>query len=337
MKYRTLGRSGLKLSPIVLGTMNFGGPTSPAEAQSIVETALRAGINLIDTADIYHGGESERITGEIIRKLSCRDDVLLATKGHGRMGPGPNDVGNSRYHIIRAAENSLRRLGVDHIDLYQIHRPQFDIPQEETLYALDHLVTSGKVGYIGCSTYPAWLVMEALSISDSRNSVRYVSEQPPYNLLDRRIENELLPLAERYGLGILPWSPLAGGILAGRYGDAAIPPGSRRDRQREHPFSERVTPQAVAAAREVGVIAMEIGLTSSQLALAWVTNQPGITAPIVGPRTLEHLVDAIGILEVELEDPILKALDGINGPGDSVSDFFNGVEWMKSGSSSRTG
>ena len=331
MDYRTLGRSGLKIAPIALGTMNFGGPTNADEAREIVSVAVASGINLIDTADIYHGGESERITGEAIRRLSCRDEILLATKGHGRTGDGPNDVGNSRHHIVRAAEASLRRLDVDVIDLYQIHRPQFDISQEETLAALGHLVTSGKVRYVGCSTHPAWLVMEAIALSEKHGYPKYVTEQPPFNLLDRRIENELLPFAERHGLGILPWSPLAGGILAGRYNDMERPSGSRRDRQRNHPFSARVTPRAVRAAQEVARIAAEVNLSPSQLSLAWVTNHPGVTAPIVGPRTISHLEDALGILDLKLEREILEELDGVNGPGEAVSDFFNAVEWMKSG------
>ncbi|HZG65536.1 MAG TPA: aldo/keto reductase, partial [Herpetosiphonaceae bacterium] len=215
--YRSLGRTGVQVSPLCLGAMNFGDPTPEDESLRIIDTALERGINFIDTANVYNQGESERIVGRALQRNGRREDVVLATKVHGTMGPGPNDQGNSRYHIIRACEDSLRRLQTDHIDLYQMHRPSLDIPQDETLRALDDLVRSGKVRYVGCSTHPAWMVMEAIATSERLGITRYISEQPPYNLLDRRIENELVPLAQRHGLALLPWSPLAGGILAGRY------------------------------------------------------------------------------------------------------------------------
>jgi Aldo/keto reductase family len=179
--YRALGRTGVQVSPICLGAMNFGGPTSEEDAVRIVDAAVDGGINFIDTANVYNAGESERIVGQALEQNGRRDQVVLATKAHGVMGPGPNDQGNSRYHLIRACEDSLRRLGTDHIDLYQIHRPSLEIPQDETLRALDDLVRSGKVRYIGCSTHPAWMVMEALMISERLGIARYISEQPPYN------------------------------------------------------------------------------------------------------------------------------------------------------------
>jgi 1-deoxyxylulose-5-phosphate synthase len=215
MTYRLLGRTGVRVSPLCLGTLNFGGPTPDAAALCIVDAALDAGINFIDTANVYHGGRSEDVVGKAL--AGRRDRVVLATKVHGPTGDGPNDQGNSRAHILRACDDSLRRLKTDYIDLYQIHRPSPEIPIEETLGALTDLVKAGKVRYIGCSTHPAWMVMEALAASERRGLARYVSEQPPYNLLDRRIENELLPMALRYGLAILPWAPLAQGVLAGRY------------------------------------------------------------------------------------------------------------------------
>ena len=207
MTYRNLGRTGVQVSPICLGAMNFGDPTSEEDSVRIVDAAVDGGINFIDTANVYNAGESERIVGQALKQNGRRDQVVLATKAHGVMGPEPNDQGNSRYHLMRACEDSLRRLGTDHIDLYQIHRPSVEIPQDETLRALDDLVRSGKVRYIGCSTHPAWMVMEALMISERQGIARYISEQPPYNLLDRRIENELVPLARRYGIALLPWSP----------------------------------------------------------------------------------------------------------------------------------
>ncbi|MDB5058798.1 MAG: putative oxidoreductase, partial [Chloroflexi bacterium] len=295
MPYRSLGRTGVQVSPLCLGAMNFGGPTPEDESHRIIDAALDGGINFIDTADVYNAGESERIVGRALQRNGRRDQVVLATKVNGEMGPGPNDRGISRYHIMKACEDSLRRLQTDHIDLYQLHRPSLEIPQDETLRALDDLVHAGKVRYIGCSTFPAWMVMEALSTSERYSLVRFVSEQPPYNLLDRRIENELVPLAQRYGLALLPWSPLAGGILAGRYAETgAVPAGSRLERNgKESPFGDRITLRAVSVAREVAAIARERGLTSSQLALLWCKDQPGITSPIIGPRTMEQLQDAL--------------------------------------------
>jgi aryl-alcohol dehydrogenase-like predicted oxidoreductase len=330
--YRSLGRTGVQVSPLCLGAMNFGTPTPEDEARRIIDAALDGGINFIDTANVYNAGASEEIVGRALKANGRRDEVVLATKVFSVVGSGPNDRGGSRYHIMKACEDSLRRLQTDHIDLYQLHRPSLEIPQDETLRALDDLVRSGKVRYIGASTFPAWLVMEALSVSERQNLARFISEQPPYNLLDRRIENELVPLAQRYGLALLPWSPLAGGILAGRYNavEEGVPSGSRLDRNgRESAFGERVTRRAVAAARALEGIARERGLTASQLALLWCKDQPGITAPIVGPRTMQQLTDALGILERALEDADRTRLDALNGPGSAVSDFHNSNPWMK--------
>jgi aryl-alcohol dehydrogenase-like predicted oxidoreductase len=331
MPFRSLGRTGVQVSPLCLGAMNFGQPTPEDESIRIIDAALDSGINFIDTADVYNTGESERIVGRALQRNGRRDDVVLATKVNGEMGPGPNDRGISRYHIIKACEDSLRRLQTDHIDLYQLHRPALDIPQDETLRALDDLVHAGKVRYIGCSTFPAWLVMEALSISDRYSLARFVSEQPPYNLLDRRIENELVPLAQRYGLALLPWSPLAGGVLAGRYNSReTVPAGSRLERNgRESLFGDRVTRRGVEVARGVSEIARARGLTASQLALLWCKDQPGVTSPIIGPRTMDQLQDALGVLNRDLEDDDRARLDELNPPGNAVSDFHNSNQWMK--------
>ena len=331
MPYRSLGRTGVQVSPLCLGAMNFGNPTPEEESLRIIDAALDGGINFIDTANVYNAGESERIVGRALQRNGRRNDVVLATKVHGVMGPGPNDQGNSRYHIMQACDDSLRRLQTDHIDLYQIHRPSLEIPQDETLRALDDLVRAGKVRYIGCSTHPAWMVMEAIMISERLGITRYISEQPPYNLLDRRIENELVPLAQRYGLALLPWSPLAGGILAGRYSHPdAVPQGSRLERSgRESPFGERVTRRGIEVARALVPIAQERGLSVSQLALLWCKDQPGITSPIIGPRTMEQLQDALGVIEQQLDDDLRARLDALNGPGNAVSDFHNSNNWMK--------
>jgi aryl-alcohol dehydrogenase-like predicted oxidoreductase len=330
MEYRTLGRTGVRVSPLCLGVMNFGGPTPETESIAILDAALDAGINFIDTADVYNAGESERIVGLALKRNGKRNQVVLATKVNGTMGPGPNDRGISRYHIMKACDDSLRRLQTDHIDLYQMHRPAHDIPPDETLRALDDLVRAGKVRYIGSSTFPAWMVMEALMVSAEQRLARYISEQPPYNLLDRRIENELVPLCQKYGLAIIPWSPLAGGILAGRYAEADVPADSRAARNgMDSPFGQRVTSRAVGAARRVAELAAARDMTSSQLALLWAKDQPGITAPIIGPRTLDQLKDNLAVLERSLSDEDRRALDEVNGPGNAISDFHNSNDWMK--------
>jgi aryl-alcohol dehydrogenase-like predicted oxidoreductase len=328
MEYRLLGRTGVRVSPLCLGTMNFGGPTPEDEAIRMIHKALDAGINFIDTANMYLQGESERVIGKAI-KGARREKTILATKVHFPISDDPNDQGNSRRHILQAIEDSLRRLQTDWIDLYQIHRPVFDVPQDETLRTLDDLVRQGKVRYIGCSTFPAWMVMEALAISERYGWARYVTEQPPYNLLDRRIENELVPLAKRYELGLLPWSPLAMGILAGRYDRAdRLPKDSRAARIKEW-AAERVSQRGIEAARKLADLASNTNLTSSQLALLWVKDQPGVTAPIIGPRTMAHLEDALKVLDLRLNEETSVALDTIVPPGSAVADFHNTSNWMK--------
>jgi aryl-alcohol dehydrogenase-like predicted oxidoreductase len=328
MEYRLLGRTGIRVSPLCLGTMNFGGPTPEDEAIHIIHKALEAGINFIDTANIYLKGKSEKVVGKAL-KDSRRKNVILATKVHFPQSDDPNDRGNSRRHILQAVEDSLRRLQTDWIDLYQIHRPVFEVPQDETLHALDNLIQQGKVRYIGCSTFPAWMVMEALSISERNGLVRYVTEQPPYNLLDRRIENELVPLAQRYNLGLLPWSPLAMGILAGRYTQADKPPKGSRAARIGAWAAERVTQRGIEVAHNVAELADTMGLTPSQLALLWVKDQPAVTAPIIGPRTEAHLDDAMLVLDMQLEKEVKAAMDEIVPPGTAVVDFHNTSGWMK--------
>jgi aryl-alcohol dehydrogenase-like predicted oxidoreductase len=317
------------VSPLCLGTMNFGGPTDESESIAIVERSLAAGINFIDTANVYNAGESERIVGKALRQSGQRNDVVLATKVFSPMGPGPNQRGGSRAHIIEACEASLRRLEVEHIDLYQLHRAALDIPQDETLRAFDDLIRAGKVRYIGASTHPAWVVMEALAISEKLHLNRYVSEQPPYNLLDRRIENELLPLCERYDLAVLPWSPVAGGVLTGRYAAERLKPeGSRADRWGAR-FERRVTPRGLEVAAEVARMAVERDLSTAALALLWVKDQPLVTAPIYGPRTLEHLEDALPVLEMTLAEEDRPLFDALVHPGNAVADFHDSNNWMK--------
>ena len=328
MEHRLLGPTGVRVSPLCLGTMNFGGPTAEPESIRMIHQALDAGINFLDSANVYNHGESERVVGRALDGAR-RAKVVLATKVHFPMSNDPNDRGNSRRHILQAVEDSLRRLNTEWIDLYQIHRPVLDIPQQETLHALDDLVRAGKVRYIGCSTFPAWMVMEALAISERDGLVRYVTEQPPYNLLDRRIENELIPLAQRYGLGILPWSPLAMGMLASRYLQAdEHPPDSPAARVGSY-AAARISEAGVAAGRQLAELALARGLTPSQLALLWVKDQPAVTAPIIGPRTEAQLQDALAVLEMRLDGQTASALDQIVPPGSAVADFHNTSGWMK--------
>ena len=333
MDYRRLGRTGVRVAPVALGTFNFGGRTPAGEAVEILHRALDAGINLIDTANVYWEGESERIVGRALAESGRREEVVLATKVHYPTGEGPNEGGNSRLHIMRACEDSLRRLRTDRIDLYQIHRPDPAVPVEETLGALTDLVRQGKVRYVGCSTHPAWQVMEALMVSELKGLVRYVSEQPPYNLLDRRIENELIPLAQRYDLAILPWGPLGMGVLAGRYGHvgegAKDLPADSRAAEVGGIYAERVTARGIEVGRRFSELAAEAGVSAAQLAVLWNKEQPGVTAPIVGPRTVAQLEEVLPVLEMGLDEGVGAACDELVPPGTAVVDFHNTAGWMK--------
>lgn len=327
MEYRSLGRTGAKVSCLCLGTMNFGSVTPEDDARRIIARAQEAGINFIDTADVYNGGESERIVGRALRETASRDQTVLASKVYNPMGPGPNDRGLSRLHIIRACEDSLRRLGTDYLDLYWLHRCDFSIPPDEILRALDDLVRSGKVRYVGSSTFPAWKVMEYLSESRVLGLARLVAEQPPYNLLDRRIENELVPLAIAHGMAIVPWSPIAQGVLAGRY-----PPGERfahdsRANLGKDVWNQRINDGGRAVGARLVAYAAERGASAAAIALSWVMDQPGITAPIVGPRTMEHLDAALAAADLRLSQDDRDFLDSLVPPGTAVSDFHNNSGW----------
>ncbi|MDP1794576.1 MAG: aldo/keto reductase [Acidimicrobiales bacterium] len=327
MDHRLLGRSGLRVSAVSLGVLNFGARTDAATAERILLDALDAGVNLVDTADVYAAGESERVTGEILRRTGRRDQVVLATKFGLRMGDGPNDVGATRRYIIQACDASLRRLGVDHIDLYQLHRPYFDTAPEETLRALDDLVRSGKVRQIGSSTHPAWYSMECAAVSDRCGLARYVSEQSPYNILDRRIEHETVPFSVRHGVGILVWSPLAAGILVGRYPSAVeMPAGSRGSALPA--LRRRVTARSLEVVEGLRALALEHDISLGQLALRWVRDRPGVTSAIVGPRTVEQLADLLPAFTApSLPDDVLARVDSLVAPGETVSDFHNSSGW----------
>jgi len=334
MEYRSLGRTGVLVSPLCLGTMNFGNPSPKDESMAIIRRAVEAGINFIDSSNVYNAGESERIIGEVLVKDKLRSQVVLATKLFFPVGAGPNDKGASRYHIMKACEDSLRRLQTEYIDLYQLHRPGLSIPQDETLRAFEDLVRAGKVLYIGCSSHPAWKVMEAIAISERYGWARYISEQPPYNLLDRRVENELVPLCQQYGLAIIPWSPLAGGILAWRYTRVGErPKGSRADLWGDNPrgqnFRDRITSKGIEVITRLTELADERNLTTPQLALLWVKDQPGVTSPIIGPRTLEHLEGLLPVMNMKFNEADRVIFDGLVHPGNAVADFHNTNEWVK--------
>ncbi|MCP4386632.1 MAG: aldo/keto reductase [Hyphomicrobiales bacterium] len=340
MEYRDLGRTGVNVSSLCLGTDNFADPTPEEEASRILSMALDAGINMVDTGDVYADGEGERIIGRAIKANGRRHQTLIATKvDHGRRRPGysvddpalfaPNDHGHSRLNIIRACENSLRRLQTDYIDLYQIHRPSPNISWDEQLRAMDDLVHQGKVRYIGCSTHAPWTVMEAIMVSELKNYARFVCEQPPYNLLDRRIENELVPLCQKHGLGLVAWAPMAMGVLAGRYNSADSFPENSRAALRGSFYADRVTRRGIEVGLEFAKLAERIGLTPAQLAILWVKEQPGITAPLIGPRTVPQLESLLPVKDIQLDDETRAACDALVPPGSVVADFHNTADWMK--------
>lgn len=321
MKYRTLGRTGLKVSPLCLGTMMFGAWGNPDHDDSIaiIHAAIDAGINFIDTADVYSAGESEEILGKAI--AGRRDDLVIATKFHGSMGDDPNRAGNSRRWIIRACEDSLRRLGTDYIDLYQVHRPEPGTDIDGTLGALSDLVHQGKVRYLGSSTFPASAVVEAQWAAERRQRERFVCEQPPYSILARGIEAELLPTCERYGMGVIAWSPLAGGWLSGKWRTGADDLTSRRAQRipARYDLSLPENQAKLEAADALAVLAEENDLSLVHMALAFVANHPAVTAPIIGPRTAEHLEDQLGAADVVLGDEVLDRIDEIVRPGTNFS------------------
>ena len=324
MELRSLGRTGIKVSNLCLGCMMFGGKTTPADSARIIDRAIDAGINFLDTANVYNAGRSEEATGAALKANGRRQQVVLATKVHGRMGEGPNDWRNTRRHIIESCEASLRRLGTDWIDLYQIHRPDPDIPADETLRALDDLVRSGKVRYIGTSTYAAWQIVETLWVSKEYGLNRFVCEQPPYHILDRRVERELVPMAQTFGIGIIPWSPLAGGMLTGKYRrDEPPPEDSRWATYNSNPMQRRRWNERIFDALEaLEPLAQARGVTMSQLALAWVMQQPGITSPIIGPRTMDQLEDNLKAFDVTISDEDREVIDGVVPPGTHVSPYY---------------
>jgi aryl-alcohol dehydrogenase-like predicted oxidoreductase len=322
VEYRTLGRTGVQVSPLCLGAMMFGawGNRDRQDSIRIIHRALETGINFIDTADVYGGGESEEIVGRALRR-GRRDDVVLATKFHGRMGDDPNRRGNSRRWIMRAVEGSLQRLGTDWIDLYQAHRPSPDTDIDETLGALTDLVRAGKIRYLGSSTFPAEQIVEAQWTAERRGRERFVCEQPPYSLLVRGVEAGVLPVCQRYGMGVIPWSPLAGGWLSGRYRKGREPPESTRARRipARYDLSLPQNQHKLEVADRLAELADERGMTLIHMALAFVLHHPAVTAAIIGPRTMEHLESQLGAVDVTLDSDLLDRIDEIVPPGQNLN------------------
>ncbi|GAB2849196.1 aldo/keto reductase [Actinoallomurus bryophytorum] len=314
MKYRTLGRTGIKVSPYCLGAMMFGaaGNRDHDDSTRIIHKALDAGINFVDTADAYSRGESEEIVGKALK--GRRDKVVLATKAHLPMGDDPNQQGNSRRWLVRALDDSLRRLRTDHVDLFQVHRPAPDTDVEETLSALTDLVRAGKVRAIGASTFPASEIVEAQWAAERRGLERFRTEQPPYSILNRGIEREVLPVCERYGMGTLVWSPLAQGLLTGRYRKGQQTDGRRASFGYKHLADER----RLDAVEQLIPVAQDAGMPLTHLAMAFAIAHPGVTSAIIGPRTMDHLDDLLAGAETTLNDEVLDRIDAIVPPGTDI-------------------
>ncbi|MFI5937893.1 aldo/keto reductase [Actinoplanes sp. NPDC051494] len=327
MEFRPLGRTGVQVSKLCLGTMMFGdwGTKDHDESIRIIHRALDAGINFVDTADVYSAGESEVIVGKALR--GRRDDVVLATKANMPMDDDPNHRGNSRRWIVREVEDSLRRLGTDYLDLYQIHRWDPAVDLDETLGALTDLVRAGKVRYLGHSTFPPSTIVEAQHVAEKRGRERFVTEQPPYSILVRNIENEVLPVAQRYGMGVIPYSPLAGGWLSGRYSkDAQDGPASAARKRLANRFDLSLpeNQRKLDAVGRLGKVADDAGITLIEMAIAFVLRHPAITAPIIGPRTMEHLESQLAAADVVLSDDVLDRIDEIVAPGVTINPAENG-------------
>jgi aryl-alcohol dehydrogenase-like predicted oxidoreductase len=336
MEYRPLGGTGLQVSTHCLGAMMFGawGNTDVDECVQIVDAALEAGINFVDTADVYSNGESEEIVGKALR--GKRDQVVLATKVFGEMGSGRNDRGTSRVWIAREVENSLRRLGTDHIDLYQIHRPEPHTDIEETLGALTDLQRQGKIRSFGCSTFPGWQIVEAQWTSERRGLSRFRTEQPPYSIFVRGIEHDVLPVAQRYGMGVLVWSPLCRGWLTGRYRREAFDDSGEARAQRTKERGGAIAKQFDMTRPEnerkldlvegLAKVAADAGVSMTHMAIAFTLAHPGVTSAIIGPRTPAQLEDLLSGADVRLDGAALDAIDALVPPGTIVDDNDRGFE-----------
>ena len=315
MQYRNLGRTGVKVSRLCLGTMMFGGPTSEADSIRIIHRAIDDGINFIDTANIYNAGESEVVVGKAI--ADRRHQVVLATQGRQAMGTGPNTSGATRLHLRRELDNSLRRLGTDFVDVYYVHTPDYETPIEETLRALDDMVRSGKVHYIACSNFRAWRLCEALWTSQRLNLHAFCCVQPLYNMVNRDIEVELLPLCQEYGVGVVSYSPLARGVLTGKYkpGESA-PEGTRAARKDPRMLQAEWREDSLQVAAEIARHCQARGISPSQFALAWCLANPILTSIILGPRTIEQYQDNLGCLEISVTEEDEALVNSLVPPGE---------------------
>jgi len=339
MEMRTLGRTGVTVSVQCLGAMMFGawGNTDHDDSVRIIHRALDAGINFVDTADVYSAGESEEIVGKALK--GRRDQIVLATKVHGPMGRGANDKGNSRLWIMREVENSLRRLGTDHIDLYQIHRPDPAVDVDETLGALTDLVRQGKVRYLGSSTFPGWQIVEAQWAAERRGLERFVCEQPPYSIFARHVEDDVFPVTQRYGMGAIVWSPLAGGWLTGKYRRGVEPdPDSRFARIRKinprvadrFDFEREGNARKLDLIDDLAIVADKAGLSLTHMSLAFSVAHPAVTSAIIGPRTMDQLEDLLAAADLRLDGDTLDAIDSLVAPGRVVEAADRGWEapWL---------
>ena len=322
MEYRTLGRAGVKVSSLCLGTMMFGGPTNEKDSIRIIHRALDAGINFLDTANVYNGGESERVIGKAVSEN--REKWVIATKVHGTMGDDVNESGSHRFHIMSAVEASLKRLGSDHIDVYYLHRWDASTRIAESLRTLDDCVRQGKVRYIACSNFEAWRVCEALWTSEKLGLEEFVCVQPLYNIVNRDAEVELLPFCEKYGVGVVPYSPLARGVLSGKYLRGEKPPkGSRAARQDRRMLQTELRDESFDVAQELKPMADAHGKTLTQFALAWVLANPTITSVIIGPRTMEQLEDNLGCLDCPVTADDETTIDALVPPGEHTGKGYN--------------
>jgi aryl-alcohol dehydrogenase-like predicted oxidoreductase len=339
VEYRTLGSTGVRVSTHCLGTMMFGssGNRDVEDCIGIIQRAIEGGINFVDTADVYSSGGSEEIVGKALE--GRRDDVVLATKVHGDMGPGQNDHGNSRLWITREVENSLRRLRTDHIDLYQIHRPEAGTAIEETLGALTDLQRAGKIRYFGSSTFSGWQIVEAQWVAERRSLARFRTEQPPYSIFVRHIELDVLPVTQTYGMGVLVWSPLARGWLSGRYRREAFDrsPESRAARVAERGMgwqfdeSRPEIQRKLDLVEDLAKIAADAGVSMTHLAIAFTLAHPAVTSSIIGPRTSDQLDDLLAGADLRLGGDVLDAIDGVVPPGTVVDENDRGFSpwWLE--------
>ena len=321
MEYRMFGRTGVQVSALCLGCMLFGDDTSEAESIAMTHRAMDDGINFLDTADIYSRGVSEEVVGKALAD-GRRDKVFLATKVYNRMADDDqNAFGSHRFHIVKGCEDSLRRLKTDHIDLYQLHRPHPAVPIDETLRALDDLIRQGKVRYIGTSTFGAWQIVESLWASKELGLNRFISEQPPYNLLDRRIERELIPMCRTYGIATMPWAPLAGGLLSGKYRPGQPRPEDARYANRAAPLNRDNETAIEGVGKYLDFCEMR-GVNPAHFAVAWLLAQPGVTSPIIGPRTMAHYEDYLRAFSLTVTDEDKKTIDAIFPPGTHLSEYY---------------